>query len=180
MKNFRFLLAMLIASAFLVFTPSQANAAVPFNGTIIEVTENLNGLWPVSSGVNDVDYWTGSDMRMVSKCSGKYTCLTIKSGPVNGTPRAYYHGCKNVYSGWGDKTPTSYCTITVDTRDADASGSFNYSARRWLIRHEVGHFRGLSHQSGCVSNMYQYVRCPNGKLPPNKWLTSERNRLRTR
>lgn len=179
--RFRFYSVVLLALSFIFFVPTQAHAApVAWNGKVIVVTENLDSSWPVSSAVNDVDYWMGSDMVMVSKCTLVNDCLEIKKGAVNGSPRGRFNGCKYIYKSLSDKNPRRHCTITIDTRDANSNKKFNAATKRWLLRHEIGHFAGLKHQSKCVSNMFDLVHCSNGKLAPNKWTTSEKKTMRSR
>lgn len=177
----RLMLALTIATLSLLFLPSSAEAKparVPYNGVILEVANSLPASWDVKGSVRDIDYYTGSSMRVVSKCSGKYSCVTIKPGTVKGKPVGWYTGtCKNVYRSFTDRKPTRFCSILVDLAKSKKLGVYGYYTKRWLVRHEVGHWLTLVHRSKCDSTMYEKNRC-NGHVPPNTFTASERAVLR--
>jgi hypothetical protein len=105
---------------------------------VIEVVDKVKPTaWRVSTAVNWLDKYTASDMRLVSKCSGKaYRCITVRQGKVKGAP-----------VGWSQGS-----TITIDTGKAASKkyrGWYGKSSNRtWLVIHELGHQHGLKHGTG--------------------------------
>jgi hypothetical protein len=176
----RMIIALFVALTALLFVPSPAEAKparTPWNKTYVEVTENLSSSWDVKGAVADIDWYTGSAIKIVSKCSGKYHCVNIRGGKVGGKPVGWYGSCSNKYDSWTDKTPTTTCKITIDTAKASKAGTYGYYTKRWLVRHELGHWRGLGHQKKCVSTMYEYTRCGKN-VPPNSFTSAEQKVLR--
>lgn len=110
----------------------------PAHKRVIEVVDRIKPkAWRVSAAVNWLDRYTASDMRMVSRCSGKaYRCVTVKSGRVG--------AWKSGPVGWSQGS-----TITIDTGKAMNSRYkrwYRYDSRRtWLLAHELGHQFGLGH-----------------------------------
>lgn len=168
-------------SLFLLFpSPAEAKPArVPFNGQIVEVTENLPSSWDVQGAVSDVDWYTGANWKIVKDCSGKYNCVDIRQGAVAGKAVGKLHNCnvKVVYEGGVKKSSRWSCRVTIDVRDAATKKTYNSATKRWLIRHELSH-RVLGHQKSCVSTMYEYTRCSNGKIPPYTYTSAEQSKLR--
>lgn len=160
-----------LAGVFAVPSIADAKAArTAYSGIVVEYVENLDSSWDVRRAVEDIDYWTGSDLRVVSRCSGKWKCISIRKGRVSGWktgPVAWAHACSSLK-----------CYITVDTDKARRVGQFGYYTKRWLLRHEVGHTRYLPHRETCDSTMYEYRRCRWGSVPPNKFTSAERATLR--
>lgn len=118
-----------------VFAPVRAVAP---NKRVIEVVDKVvPSAWRVSAAVNWLDRYTASDMRLVSRCSGKaYRCITVRSGKVKAGP-----------VGWSQGN-----TITIDTGKA-ASGKYRVHYRQdknrtWLLIHELAHQHGLGHSVG--------------------------------
>lgn len=110
----------------------------PASKRVIEVVDRIKPrAWRVGAAVNWLDRYTASDMRMVSRCSGKaYRCITVKSGRVG--------AWKSGPVGWSQGS-----TITIDTGKAMNSRYkrwYRYDSRRtWLLAHELGHQFGLGH-----------------------------------
>lgn len=165
----------LVVLAGIFGVPSMADARAArtaYTGVIVEYVETLDSSWDVRRAVEDVDYWTGSDLRIVPRCSGKWKCITIRKGEVSGWktgPIAWAHACRSMH-----------CYITVDVDKARRVGGFGYYTKRWLIRHEVAHTRYLRHRApdACDSTMVEYRRCANGSVPPNRFTDAERATLR--
>lgn len=113
---------------------------------VIEVVDKIAPkAWRVSAAVNWLDRYTASDMRLVSRCSGRaYKCVTIRQGRVKGSPVAYSKGS----------------TITVDTGKANSAKFRKWyrqdKHRTWLLIHELGHQHALGHSAG-RNVMNQYV-----------------------
>lgn len=179
----RILLAIFVFFTSLMITPTAAEAKpprVPWNKTVIEVTENLPSSWDVKGAAADLDYYTGSQIKVVSKCSGKNSCVNIRVGKVKGKPVGFFEAakCSYRYEGWSGKSSVRTCPITIDTGKASKAGTYGYSTKRWLVRHELGHWLSLGHNSKkCVSTMYEYTRC-KGKVPPNAFTSAEQKKLR--
>jgi hypothetical protein len=116
----------------------------PANKRVIEVVDKVPGAWKIGAAVTWLDRYTASDMRLVSRCSGKaYRCVTVKTGKVKGAP-----------VGWSQGS-----TITIDTGKASGSMRRYYRFERnrtWLLIHELGHQHGLGHSTG-RNVMNQYV-----------------------
>jgi hypothetical protein len=108
-------------------------------GRVIEVVDAVPGSrWDVRAAVNWLDRYTGSDMRIVARCSaGTYRCVTVRRGKVSGDA-----------VGWSRGGGASY-TLTIDTAKAGRAqygGQYNRAGvRTWLIAHELGHTFGLKH-----------------------------------
>jgi hypothetical protein len=106
----------------------------PPSKRVIEVVDKIGPKsWRVSTAVNWLDKYTASDMRMVSRCSGKaYRCITVRTGKAKAP-------------GWSQGS-----TITIDLkRTAKLSRYYRYDKNRtWLLIHELGHQHGLGHSSG--------------------------------
>ena len=151
-------------------TPVEAAAKpAPFNGRVVEVVNKLPADWrsAVVSGTNWLDQYTGTDLRIVKKCSGKaFRCITIKQGRLrmSGNPVGRSEGT----------------TITVDTWKAKHGkghrGKWNFATKKFLIAHELGHQRWQPHNASCSNFMYPYVRC-NGKMPKLRTTASQRASL---
>lgn len=118
----------------------------PPSKRVIEVVDKIAPTaWRVSAAVTWLDRYTASDMRLVSRCSGRaYKCVTIRQGRVKGSAVAYSKGA----------------TITVDTGKA-ASAEYRSWYRQdryrtWLLIHELGHQHALDHSTG-RNVMNEYV-----------------------
>jgi hypothetical protein len=123
----------------------------PPSKRVIEVVDRISPrAWRVSTAVNWLDRYTASDMRMVSRCSGKaYRCITVRQGRVG--------KWKSGPVGWSQGS-----TITIDTGKAMNSRYkrwYRYDSKRtWLLIHELGHQHGLGHASKKARNvMNPYV-----------------------
>jgi hypothetical protein len=107
-------------------------APTPPSKRVIEVVDKIGpSAWHVSAAVNWLDKYTASDMRMVSRCSGKaYRCITFRTGRNASSP------------GWSQGN-----TVTIDLKRTGAlSRYYRYDSRRtWLLAHELGHQFGLGH-----------------------------------
>lgn len=107
-------------------------APTPPSKRVIEVVDKIGpSAWHVSAAVNWLDRYTASDMRMVSRCSGKaYRCITVRTGRNANSP------------GWSQGN-----TVTIDLKRTGAlSRYYRYDSRRtWLLAHELGHQFGLGH-----------------------------------
>lgn len=172
MRRAAVLVLTILAGVLGVPSMAEAKAArVAHTGMVVEYTENLDSSWDVRRAIEDVDFWTGSDLRLVSRCSGKWKCISIRNGRVSGWktgPIAWSHACK-----WA----AMRCYITVDTDKARRVGQFGPWTKRWLIRHEVAHTRYLGHRHTCDSTMWEYRRCWSGTVPPNRFTSAERQTL---
>lgn len=107
----------------------------PANKRVIEVVDKVS--WSAKPAVDWLDKYTASDMRLVSKCSGKaYSCITIRQGRVSGDRIAY--------------TKNRVITIDISKAHGKRYGSYyrNKSKRTWLIAHELGHTFALAHRGG--------------------------------
>lgn len=107
---------------------------LPASRRVIEVVDKIKPkVWRVSAAVNWLDRYTASDMRLVSKCSGKaYRCITVRTGKNKKTP-GYSSGN----------------TITIDLKRASKISYYRYDKNRtWLLVHELGHQHGLGHGKG--------------------------------
>lgn len=154
-------------SLFVIPAPAEAKPAqVPWNGNVVEVTTDLNSSWQVKAAMEDVDWYTRSDMRLVKYCSGKRRCVEISEGPVKGAPVGVSKTCK---------VGQIFCHITVDVNKAAQRRGWNKATKRWLIRHELGHYLGLGHTTSCRT-MNPRMRC-RGKVPPNTFNPAERSVL---
>ena len=88
--------------------------------------------WNVRGAVNWLDRYTGSDMVVVAKCSGKaYRCITVRGGKLSGN-----------LVGW-----SSGSTITIDTGKVARSKYRSAVYRDRLLIHELAHQHGLGHTS---------------------------------
>lgn len=154
-------LAIALATGFYLGTPAPVQAAptpavmsidwgkptvTSPSKRVIEVVDKVApSAWRVSAAVTWLDRYTASNMRLVSRCSGKaYKCVTVRQGKVKGAPVGYSKGS----------------TITIDTAKA---ASAKYQAwfgkdrhRTWLIIHELGHQHALGHSTG-RNVMNEYV-----------------------
>jgi hypothetical protein len=107
--------------------------SIPAGERTIEVIDRVSpAAWKVTGAARWLDRYTGSQMKMVTACSGKaYRCIVIKGGKVKGLP-----------VGW-----SSGQTITIDTGKAQRRG-YTAAMRKWLLVHELGHQFGLRHTDG--------------------------------
>lgn len=110
----------------------------PLSARKIEVVDAIApAIWDVKAAVKWLDTYTGSTMKVVTKCSGKADrCVTIKSGTVKQAAIAWSSGS----------------TITVDLVKAKRAAYWKYykkaAHRKWLLVHELGHQFGLGHSAG--------------------------------
>lgn len=122
-----------------------APKVTPPNRRVIEVVDKIKpSSWRVGAAVKWLDRYTASDMRLVSRCTGKaYRCVTVRQGRVNGPV------------GWSQGA-----TITIDTGKANSRKFRSWyrldKNRTWLIAHELGHQHGLAH-SGSGNLMSEHV-----------------------
>lgn len=178
MKIDRIAIVLFILSVLFVMphATTQQEKSVPIakNVIVIEVVENLPSAWNVNGAVHDLDRYTASDMRIVKKCTGKNRCVIISNKPVAGSPVGWSYTCR---------PSKPVCQIDIDVKKSTHPKRAKYwrdaATKRWLIRHELGHFFGLGHRAACDSTMNHYVRC-NGKVPPNKFTKAEQAILRRR
>jgi hypothetical protein len=108
---------------------------VPVNKRVIEVVDRIKPrAWNVRKAVDWLDKYTGSDLRLVARCSGTaYRCITVRQGRVEAK-----------LIGWSEDS-----TITIDTNKAKRSGWYRLDSRRtWLLIHELSHQHGLNHSAG--------------------------------
>jgi hypothetical protein len=145
-------------------------ARVAWNGRVIEVVSNLPLSWQTKNAVEDIDWYTNSDLRLVKRCSGKNRCIMIVKGSVAGAPVGWAYTCPST---------AKLCTIKIDVNKAASKRYkkwYGTSTKRYLIRHELGHMMGLHDRKTCDSTMNPYVRC-RGHVPPNTFAKSERSVL---
>lgn len=169
------------ASVTLLTQASPAEAAVKWDGSVVEVINKLPSSWPVSSAVNWLDQYTGSDIRIVKSCS-KYArrCIVLKDGRLKGYRTITEHGKKvrvnlNTVTGFSDGS-----TITIDTWKTrnvrPFKGKFGYTTKKYLIVHELAHQRYMSHVKSCNNVMQTKFRC-NGHVPPLKLTAAQKKKL---
>lgn len=173
-----FLAFAVLASLFV--SPSlaaEASPRAPYNGKVVEVVSHLSSSWPVKAAVSDVDYYTGSSIHIVKKCSGKHDCVTISTGNLPGKAVGATGWCSYKYTDAAKQHFIGLCKIVIDTKLTSKSGRYGYYTKRWLVRHELGHWRGLGHSKGCVSTMNPVDRC-HGHVPPAKFTSHEKSILR--
>ncbi len=157
-------LSIVLANLLLLSTPAEARPPrAPSIGITIEVVETMDSSWDVQRALYDIDWYAGSNWKLVKKCSRAYYCLHVRPGKVSGAPVGWAHSCRR---------STQVCRITIDTAKAKKMGKYNYDTKRWLIRHEFGHYLGLGHAKSCNTTMYEYVRCPKKSTPPPYAFTS--------
>lgn len=184
----KYILTLLVASVSLLLLPAgtaEASSRAPYNGTVVEVVNHLPSKWPVSKAVSGVDYYTGSSIHMVSKCSGKHDCVTMVSAKLSHNHVAETGFCTSkkgpqIKQGfWLVQTYYNSCQIKVDVKRTNAKPSFyNYATRLHTLRHELGHWRGITwHNSSCSDVMYYATRC-HGHLPGYSFSAGERKVLR--
>lgn len=119
---------------------SKAQPPAP-SKRVIEVVDKISPkAWRVSTAVNWLDRYTASDMRLVSRCSGKaYRCITVRQGRVGKKTSGPV--------GWSKGS-----TITIDTGKAASKKYrkwYRYDRNRtWLLIHEIGHQHALPHSGG--------------------------------
>jgi hypothetical protein len=108
----------------------------PVSRRTIEVVDQLKPTkWHVSAAVEWLDRYTASNMKTVSRCSGKaYRCITIRGGKLGGNALAMSYGGRNL--------------IVVDTAKVDRRGYRSDASRKKILAHEVAHQFGLGHSSG--------------------------------
>lgn len=118
--------------------PVAPTVTAPKN-RVIEVVDKIKPTaWRVSAAVTWLDRYTASDMRLVSRCSGRaYRCITVKAGKVTGSAAV---------------GRSSGSTITIDTGKASTKRYrewYRYDRNRTtLLVHELGHQHGLAHSTG--------------------------------
>jgi hypothetical protein len=159
----------------LSWTPAQAAARparTPSNGIQIEYVNTLSSDWPVGGAVADIDWYTGSYWTKSNRCHVGTRCIQILKGSVHtksSDPYGRFMSCR----------PASEpCKIYVDVTAAKKNSKYNAATKRYLIRHELGHYRMLGHNAKCVSTMWQYNRCNDGSVPPYAFTTAEQATLR--
>ena len=103
----------------------------PVNKRVIEVVDKVKpSKWNVGQAMNWLDRYTGSDMRLVGKCSGRaWRCITVRGGKLPGSYLGY----------------TSGNTITIDTAKVDRHGYRSNYSRERILAHEFGHANGYGH-----------------------------------
>ncbi len=167
------ILSTFLSIFFMGVTPAEARPArAPSTGIKIEVVETLNSSWDVRSAVSEIDWYTGSNWVMSNRCHAGTRCVRITKGKVGTTsfttPVGWSHACNPT------KEP---CRITIDVDKAARNKLFTSATKRWLIRHELGHYRGLGHAKTCNSTMYEKNRCGT-KVPPYTFTSAEQTHLR--
>lgn len=152
-----------------IVAPTPAAAAAPVFNTkpnVVEVVNKLPRDWPVKESVAFIDRYTGSKMKLVSRCSGNARrCITIKQGRLKNT------------AGWSKGS-----TITIDVYRTKHirgwKGYYGKATKRWLVAHELGHQRGLSHKRNCATVMDSRTRCGRPKhVPPLRFDAAQRRTL---
>lgn len=105
---------------------------------VIEVRNRIpagqRGRWNIKAAERWLDDATLSEMKVVSRCSGKaYRCITVRAGRVSGAS-----------VGWAERG-----VITIDTGKAARRAEYrSASVRKWLLVHELAHTFGLKHAAG--------------------------------
>src|ERR1051326_806176 len=128
-----------------VVTQQPAEAAVKWDGSVVEIVNKLPGSWKsaVKSGTNWLDQYTGSDLRIVKKCNkSARRCVVIKPGKVRTSNKA-----RGLSKG---------STITIDVQ---AAKHFTYKQKKYLIAHELGHQRFQQHSKSCNNFMNSLLKC---------------------
>lgn len=124
------------ASVRAVTTIDWSKGQSPVRGRTIEIVDKVGpSKYRVSQAVEWLDHYTGSDMKTVSRCSGKaYRCITIRGGALKGAPLAMSYGGKNL--------------IVIDTAKVDRRGYWSDASRKKIMAHELAHQFGLRHAGG--------------------------------
>jgi hypothetical protein len=126
---------------------SVSQSSVPVSKKRVYVIETLPSAWPVSSAVDWIDRYTGSDWVMAKSCpKGAYRCVFVKSGDL----RAPRLGETRGYAG-------SRVTIYIDLPYANKRAK-TYAHKKWVLAHEFGHAAGLrEHSSSSRNLMYRHI-----------------------
>jgi hypothetical protein len=105
----------------------------PVRKRVIEVVDRIGpAKWNVRQAMNWLDRYTASDMRLVSKCSGRaWRCVTLRGGKL---PRNYLG-------------VTEGNRITIDTVKVDRNGYRSNLSREKILAHELFHTFGYAHSS---------------------------------
>lgn len=105
----------------------------PVNKRVIEVVDRIGPRkWNVGQAMNWLDRYTGSDMRLVSRCSGRaWRCVIVRGGKLPGRYLGY----------------TSGNTVTIDTAKVDRHGYRSNYSRERILAHEFGHVNGYGHSA---------------------------------
>jgi hypothetical protein len=105
----------------------------PVSKRVIEVVDKVGpSKWNVGQAMNWLDRYTGSDMRLASKCSGHaWRCITVRGGNLPGRYLGY----------------TSGDTIVIDTAKVDRHGYRSNYSRERILAHELGHANGYGHSA---------------------------------
>jgi hypothetical protein len=142
-----------------------ARTARLLSSKVVYVEEHVGARYDsaLRSALPFVDRYTGSAMRF-GKCRSGYRCIrVIQSNATHG------HGA------WTTST-NSRRTSTI--RLSSALGRRNWSTRRSIIAHELGHANGITgHNARCTSLMWSDYTCRGRRLPPRTFTPAERAKL---
>jgi hypothetical protein len=111
-------------------------STTPANLRVIEVVDQLKpAKWHVSQAVEWLDRYTSSNMKTVSKCSGRaWKCVVIRAGRLPGNVLAQ----ATCPGGW----------VKIDTAKVDRRGYFSNLSREKILAHELFHTFGYRHSAG--------------------------------
>lgn len=115
-----------------------APATTPVRKRVIEVVDRIGpAKWNVRQAMDWLDRYTTSDMRLVSRCSGRaWRCVILRGGKLPGS----YLGL------------TEGNSITIDTGKVDRHGYRSNLSREKILAHELFHTYGYGH-SGSGRNL---------------------------
>lgn len=163
LNSIRAIVVAVLMAAGILSVPSPGHAAAR---PVYVQTYSVPSSWPVTSSVDWVDRYTGTNM-IRGTCRSGYKCIKIRYKTINNSWSAITYG---------DVTCRS-CTITIYLNPKRSH--YHYYTKRSIIDHELGHANGITwHNTRCTSRMYHRVFCPNGSRPPRVFTASEKARLR--
>lgn len=165
-KIFTAISTVALALAMAVTTAAPAQAAT--SRIVMVQVSGVPSSWPVTSALDWVDQYTGSDMRYGACVTGR-KCIVIRYATIRSAWAAVTYGALSYYSS-GNRV-----TIYLNPQ----RNGYSWTAKRRIIIHELGHANGLTYHSAYCSNiMWPGVKCNNGTYPPLRFTDWAKARLR--